>query len=462
MRAILISGLIALAPLAARSAPEDGHVRALAAGYKAAFLCSGLFDAHQTEAQVAVDDLEGIYPEYQALVRELPAKVDRTAHTVSVAFDPRMPPRLSAWRPGLGCSALPIGAGPEAVARLPRLVVKPPPGDPDARRWPDGDREATAPAPPDLAPAVARLFDPAATPGAGGTTAVLVIKDGHILAERYRTGFDLHTPQRTWSAAKSLTATVVGRAAQLGLVKVEAPANIPEWRHPGDPRAAITLADLMHMGSGLWTNGPGNRTDELYLGGAAVTETATAMPLEAAPGARWRYANNDTLLAARSVRAALGDGQRAIDFPFTEVLWPIGMRHTTPETDWQGNFILSSQVWTTARDLARLGLLYLNDGVWNGRRLLPEGWSRFVATPAPAQPTTVATGGAAYGAFFWLMGPRQGLPEGTYYMNGNRGQYVFIIPSRRVILVRRGFDSAAGPRFDEARFAREMLAALGT
>ena len=462
MRAILISGLIALAPLAARSAPEDGHVRALAAGYKAAFLCSGLFDAHQTEAQVAADDLEGIYPEYQALVRELPAKVDRTAHTVSVAFDARMPPRLSAWRPGLGCSALPIGAGAEAIARLPRLAVKPPAGDPDARAWPDGDQDATAPVPPALAAAVAHLFDPAATQGGGATTAVLVIKDGRILAERYRAGFDLHTPQRTWSAAKSLTATVVGRAAQLGLVKVQAPANIPEWRHPGDPRAAITLADLMHMGSGLWTNGPGNRTDELYLGGAAVTETATAMPLEAAPGTRWRYANNDTLLAARSVRAALGDGQRAIDFPFTQVLWPIGMRHTTPETDWQGNFILSSQVWTTARDLARLGLLYLNDGVWNGRRLLPEGWSRFVATPAPAQPATVATGGAGYGGFFWLMGPRQGLPEGTYFMNGNRGQYVFLIPSRRVILVRRGFDSAAGPRFDEARFAREMLAALGT
>jgi CubicO group peptidase (beta-lactamase class C family) len=460
MRAILICGLIALAPAAARSAPEAPHVRALAAGYKAAFLCSGLFDAHQTEAQIVADDLEGIYPEYQALVRELPAKVDRAAHTVSVAFDEKLPPRISAWRPGLGCSELPIGAGPEAIARLPRLAAKPPPGDPDARPWPDGDRGAAAPTPPALAAAVAKMFDSAATPAGGTTTAVLVIKDGRILAERYRAGFDAHTPQRTWSAAKSLTATVIGRAVQLGRVKVDAPADIPEWRHAGDPRAKITLAELMHMGSGLWTDGPGNRTDEVYLGGAAVTQTATAMPLEAAPGSRWRYANNDTLLAARSVRAALGDGQKAIDFPFTQVLWPIGMRHTAPETDWQGNFILSSQVWTTARDLGRLGLLYLDDGVWNGRRLLPKGWARFVATPAPAQPPTAANGGPGYGGFFWLMGPRQGLPEGTYYMNGNRGQFVFIIPSKRVVLVRRGFDSAAGPRFDEARFAREMLAAL--
>ncbi|MDB5476702.1 MAG: beta-lactamase [Phenylobacterium sp.] len=460
MRRAVLSALIALAPLAARAAPEDAHVRALAAGYKASFLCSGLFNAHQSEAQVAADDLEGIYPDYQALVRTLPAKVDARAHTVSVAFDARLPPRIAAWRPGLGCSALPIGAGPEVIARLPRLAAKPPPGDADARPWPNGDAAATAPAPPKLAAAVARMFDPAATPGGAATTAVLVIRGGKILGERYRPGFDLHTPQRTWSAAKSLTATVVGRAAQLGLVKVEAPANIPEWRTPGDPRARITLAQLMHMGSGLWTNGPGNRTDEAYLGGAAVTQTATAMPLEAQPGTRWRYANNDTLLATRSVRAALGDGQKAIDFPFTQVLWPLGMRHTTPETDWQGNYILSSQVWTTARDLARLALLYQNDGVWGGRRLLPAGWSKFVATPAPAQPETAATGGPGYGAFFWLMGPRQGLPEGTYYMNGNRGQYVFIVPSKQVILVRRGFDAAGGPRFDEARFAREMLAAL--
>jgi len=460
MRAAVLSVLVLLVPLSARSAPSDPHSRALAAGYKAAFLCSGLFNAHQTPEQIAADDLEGIYPEHQQAVRELPAKIDRAAHTVSVAFDRLLPPRISAWRPGLGCSELPIGAGPDVIARLPRLGVRAPPGDPDARAWPDGDRGATAPGSAKLDAAVARLFDPAATPAGGTTTAVLVIKDGRIVAERYRAGFDLHTPQRTWSAAKSLTATVVGRAVQLGLAKVDAPADIPEWRAPGDPRAKITLLQLMHMGSGLWTNGPGNRTDETYLGGAPVTQTATAMPLEAAPGSRWRYANNDTLLASRSIRATLGDGQKAIDFPFTQVLWPIGMRHTTPETDWQGNFILSSQVWTTARDLARLALLYQNDGVWNGRRLLPAGWAKFVAKPAPAQPETAASGGPGYGAFFWLPGTKAGLPAETYYMNGNRGQFVFIVPSRRVILVRRGFDPAVGARFDEARFAREMLAAL--
>lgn len=448
MRSIFLAVLAVCAATAA-SAQEDPHVRALAAGYKAAFLCSGVFSAGRPEAEIAADDLEGIYPDYQALVRTLTASVDREKMTVSVAFDPKLPPRIAAWRPNLGCAQLPIGAGPEGVARLPRLEITRRP--PLKAAWPNGDENATGKTPKALAPLLAKAF----TDYGGKTTAVLVVKDGRIVGEQYRPGYDLHTPQRTWSVAKSLTASVVGRAVQLGKVKVDAPANIPEWQTSGDPRAAITLARLMHMNSGLWTDGPGNRTDEVYVGGGVVTELATRMPLEAAPGSRFNYANNDTLLAQRAVRASLGDGQEALAFPFTELFWRIGMNHTTPETDWQGNYILSSQVWTTSRDLARLGLLYLNDGVWNGERLLPEGWSKFVATPAPAQPAR----GAGYGAFFWLHGSGQGLPEGTYSMNGNRGQYVFIVPSKKVVIVRRGFDSAQA-RFDEVRFARDVLSAL--
>ena len=443
-------------------AQDPPHTLALAAGYKAAFLCSGLYDAGEPQAEITADDLEGIYPQYQAAVRALPAKADPAAKTVSVAFDARLQPRIAAWRPGLGCAQLPIGAGPETIALLPRLDAGPP-ADTDALPWPVGERGAAAPPGPRsvaLAETVATAFDHA-TYGVGTeTTGVIVVDGGRIVAERYRAGFDAHRPQRTWSVAKSLTATLIGRAVQRGLLRVDAPADIPEWRAPGDPRAAITLADLMHMASGLFTDGPGNRTDEVYLGGAAVTQTATAMPLEAAPGARFRYANNDALLAARALRATLGDGRRALAFPFTELLWRIGMTRTTPETDWRGNFVLSSQVWSTARDLVRLGLLYLNDGMWNGERLLPAGWARFVATPAGPQPEGAAGGGPGYGAFFWLCGPRQGLPAGTYAMEGNRGQYVFVVPAMGVVIVRRGFDAAGRPPFDAARFARDVLAGM--
>jgi CubicO group peptidase (beta-lactamase class C family) len=468
MRAMRLRPLIATIALAIGGswgvgvAEESPHTLALAAGYKAAFLCSDLYDAGQPQAEIAADDLEGIYPQYQAAVRALTARVDPVARTVSVAFDARLPPRIAAWRPSLGCAQLPIGAGPETIALLPKLDARLP-ADTDALPWPVGDRGAVAapgPRAEALANTVTKAFD-RATYGAGSeTTAVIVVDRGRIVAERYRAGFDAHRPQRTWSVAKSLTATLIGRAVQRGLLTVHAPVDIPEWRAPGDPRAAITLADLMHMASGLFTDGPGNRTDEVYLGGAAVTQTATAMPLEAAPGARFRYANNDALLAARALRASLGDGPRALAFPFTELLWRIGMTRTTPETDWRGNFVLSSQVWSTARDLARLGLLYLDDGQWNGERLLPAGWARFVATPAGPQPEGAAGGGPGYGAFFWLYGPRQGLPAGTYAMEGNRGQYVFIVPARRVIIVRRGFDAAGAPPFDTARFVRDVLAGM--
>lgn len=466
-RVLIAAALVAAVPMVAGAAPpgdggeapQDPHSRALAAGYKAAFTCSDLFNSGLTLEQIAADDLEGIYVQYQDLVRSLPpAQIDREKHLVSVAFDDKLPPRISAWRPGLGCTELPIGAGPAMASMLPQLKAVRPQGNMDERPWPDGDAGALAATGPSdrLSSTVDKLFD-GQTYGAGNkTSAVIVIKDGKIVIERYRAGFGMHTPQRTWSVAKSVTATVVGRAVQMGLMKVDAPANIPEWRHPGDPRAAITLSNLMHMNSGLWTNGPGNRTDEVYFGAGPVTQWATAMPLEAAPGTRFRYANDDALLAARSVSATLGGGQAAIDFPFKELFWRIGMFHTTAETDWHGNYVLSSQIWTTARDAARLALLYINDGVWNGQRLLPNGWSKFVATPGGAQPPT----GAGYGAFFWLYGPSQGLPDGTYLMNGNRGQYVFIVPSRKVIIVRRGFDGDNGGNFDIARYGRDVLAAL--
>jgi CubicO group peptidase (beta-lactamase class C family) len=460
---LALTAWIALAAPAAQGAPAP-HSLALAAGYKAAFLCSGVFDAGETEAAVAADDLEGTYPEFQEAVRTLPARIDRDAKTVSVDFDDHLPPRVAAWRPGLGCAQLPIGAGPEAIPLLPRLDARPPASDPDARRWPDGDGDATAGLPAEQAKhldgVVAKAFAVGGYGAGDKTTAVVVVKDGRIVAERYRAGYDEHRPQRTWSAAKSLTATLLGRAAALHILAVDAPAKIPEWRHPGDPRAAITLAQLMHMNSGLFTNGPGNRTDEIYIGGGTVTQVATSMPLEAAPGSRFRYANDDVLLAARALRAEIGDDQRYLAFPYQELLWRIGMAHTTLETDWQGNYVLSSQVWSTARDLARLALLYQNDGVWSGERLLPEGWARFVATPAGVQPEPAGADRLGYGALFWIAGSRQGLPEGTYAMLGNRGQWVVIVPARHVIIVRRGFDSMGGTQFDGRVFAQEVLAAL--
>lgn len=451
-------------PAAQTQAPPSRHTLSLAAGYKAAFLCSGLFNAGLDEATVAADDLTRIYVELRAPVAELPAVIDREARTVSVAFAEDFPPRIAAWRPHLGCVQPPPGAG--ADMPLPRLSVEGPDlAATDALPWPMGDRIEPRPRAAALTPLerlVFSAFDRRTFGEGSETTAVIVVKDGRIVAEHYRDGFGPHVSQRTWSVGKSLAASVIGAAVMDGLIDLDAPAAVPEWRRPGDPRGAITTRNLLHMASGLYTEGPGNRTDDVYFGGTLVAERSAVLPLEATPGTRWRYANNDTLLAMRGLRGAMGDDDRYLGYPFERVFWKIGMTRTVPETDWGGDFVFSSQVWTTARDLARLGLLYLDDGVWEGERLLPEGWSRYVATPAPAQPANAATGGAGYGAQFWLFGPAQGLPEGSYAAQGNRGQYLMIVPSERVLVVRRGFDAVGpgGEGFDIARFSAEVLSAL--
>ncbi len=131
------------------------------------------------------------------------------------------------------------------------------------------------------------------------------------------------------------------------------------------------------------------------------------------------------------------------------------MERTVAEADWQGNYILSSQVWTTARDLARFGQLYLDDGIVNGARILPEGWVEYVSTPSGPQPD----GPFGYGAGFWLMNKSDGVPPDTFAAFGNRGQYVVIVPSRKLVIVRRGEDPA-GARFDIAAFTKDVLAAL--
>ncbi|MFS0738437.1 serine hydrolase [Sphingomonas sp. 1P06PA] len=444
--------ILALVSGTAQAAEPTVHDRAIAAGYKALFLCNGLFVAGQSEAAIGRDDLAGAYPAMQPLVDALPARIDRAGQTVRVAFADAMPARIAARRGGFGCVLAPAGAANDSM--LPTIAPLP---LHDARAWPMGDNGATAMLPParraTLDARVKLAFG--ADYGADArTSAVLVLKGDHIVAEQYRAGYDRHTPQRTWSVGKSIAATLIGRAAQLGILSVDDPVGIPEWG-PGDPRGAIRIRHLMHMASGLYSEGPGNRSDDIYFGGSAVAEKAGTLPLEAAPGTRWNYANNDTLLAVRALEVRLGD--RAPGFPQAELFARLGMTRTFAGTDWRGTPILSSQIWTTARDLARLALLYRANGMWAGERLLPVDWTRFVSTAAPAQPPA---GREGYGAFFWLFGPDQGLPAGTYAMNGNRGQYVMIVPARDLIVIRRGFDPIGGTGFDIARFARDVVAAL--
>ncbi|MEO1151561.1 MAG: serine hydrolase [Pseudomonadota bacterium] len=480
---VALIGTIAPVAIGQEAAPVNDPVQlSLAAGYKATFMCSSVFNAGRTPTQIAGDELNRIYPDYRAAFAQVSdAVIDEQARTVSVAYGDTFPPRVARWTGPWGCVQLPAGTPADSAlvtgnragpASVPISEIAPKTYRASARRmgrrmaWPMGDRTprlsgAQAATGKQIKPVIAAAFDRETYGNGTQTTAVLVIKDGTIIGERYRKGFDRYTPQRTWSVAKSLAATLIGAAVHQGIVTTDDPVTLDQWPE-GDPRRTITLANLLHMASGL-DNGPrGNRTDNIYFGGGRVIDHAVTRRLAVTPGTRWYYANNDTMLAMRYLREAMGDDPVYHTFALTAVLSPLGMRHTFPETDWNGDFILSSQVYTTARDLGRLGLLYLNDGVWNGDRLLPEGWVDFVTRPAPAQPPLRADGSKrfGYGAQWWLLGGFEGLPADSYAALGNRGQSLTIIPSKDLIVVRRGFDDNGGARFDVARFASDIAKAI--
>lgn len=440
----------ALSAVAAMPAPVAGAdtdlIRAWAAGYRAAFTCSALWNgAGKPVEAIERDELTGIYPEIEADVRVLKADIDRDARQVSVRYRDDMPPRIAQWTGRGGCVTLPIGAGPP-VGPAPRGSR----ADLDARPWPMGDADARLP----VSGRVTR-FERAAMDVArfgGRTSSLLIVRNGRIAFERYWGGHDVHTAQRTFSVAKSLAATLIGHAVRQGAFDVRQPAMIAEWRTPSDPRAAITTEQLMRMASGLTSDSAGNRSDAIYMGGASVRQWTVQWPLLHPPGTRYRYANNDTLLAVQSLKAALE--MNGVPFDPAAFLDRLGMTRTFVERDKDGDYILSSQVWTTARDLARFGLLYQNDGMWQGERLLPADWRRFVTTPTGPQPD----GAFGYGAGFWLLGKSAGVPADAFGAFGNRGQYVVIIPSRALVIVRQGYDDSSN-RLDIAKLVAAVVAA---
>lgn len=445
--ALLLSGSLpaqAQAPL-----PHAERNRAWAAGYRAAFTCSALWNGGgKTLAAIERDELTGIYPEIEADVRALKADVDDKARRVSVRYRDDRPPRVAEWNGREGCVTLPIGARPPASAATAAAPDRRP--DLDAQPWPLGDANARWPTSGRWVGLAAAVADMEAF--GGRTSSLLIVKKGRIAVEQYRGGHDTHTAQRTFSVAKSIAATLIGHAVLQGRIDVTKPAAIAEWKLPGDPRAAITTEQLMRMASGLTSDTAGNRTDAIYMGGASVRQWTVQWPQLDAPGTRYRYANNDTMLAILSLKAVLQGAVARFDpAAFFDRL---GMTRTFAEHDKDGDYILSSQVWTTARDLARLGLFYQQDGVWQGERLLPIGWRQFVTTPSGPQPD----GPFGYGAGFWLLDKSDGVPADAFGAFGNRGQYLVIVPSRDLVIVRQGYDDALN-RLDIAKLVKAIVAA---
>jgi CubicO group peptidase (beta-lactamase class C family) len=294
-----------------------------------------------------------------------------------------------------------------------------------------------------LKQAVAAAFEPSSAM----TAAFVVTWRGRLIAERYGDGISDQTPLESWSMGKSLTATLMGILIKQGAYDLWQPAPVPEWQTAGDPRRKIRIADILQMSSGLRIIAPqdpdydpsGPYPDHLYLytGGVNSFHYAATRPLQWPPGTVGRYRNTDPVLINYLVRLAVEKrGEEYLSFPQRALFDKIGIRTMVMETDPFGNFLTQGYEFASGRDWARLGNLYLQDGVWNGERILPDGFVKFVSTLAPAW---LADKRPVYGGFFWINGEGTlPVPKEAYYMAGAGGQTTLIIPSHDLVVVRLG------------------------
>ncbi len=437
-------------------------------GMQALIMCNGLFTSNRTLEQVFAQELAYLRSPI-GTAQGGDYMVDRARRAVAVGAEGPVPVMRSAFRPGLGCVAMAPDQTLDDIAGLPQVELPPPPGDPATIPWPDGDlvTDMSLPAGVDAAAlqAASEWTFNRPTPEQV-TLSLVVVHKGRIIHERYASGVDLTTRTRTWSTAKSIAVTLMGMLADQGKLSLDQPlglAWLPRARSPEtDPRRAITLRHLLNMSSGLETVDNGGLeyatgSGLAYWAGASSVQGALSRAMIREPGTSWDYENYDTLLGVLAMKLALGDQRAYLEFPRRALLDKIGMRNTLIGADRFGDFILSSQVYTTARDLARFGLLYLQNGTWHGERLLSEEWIRFVRTPAPATAST----GRQYGGQWWLVpDSRTDVPKDAYSTAGNRGQYVVVVPTHDLVIVRRGLDYGR-QGFNQWDLTREVLKAFG-
>ena len=370
--------------------------------------------------------------------------IDRVNKAVHITL-PNGVTRTAKYLGDQGCVTLPVG---KTSVNFTPVKLKSHLPDASTQPWPMGDVLPKDPLPPELdAVKVKQAVEAAFEPAAGMTAAFVVTWRGRLIAERYGEGITEHTPLESWSMGKSLTATLMGVLVKQGIYDLWQPAPIPEWQSAGDPRAKIRIADILHMSSGLRINAPqdpdydpsGTYPDHLYLytGSVDSFHYAATRPLQWPPNTVGRYRNTDPVLINYLIRLGVEKrGEEYLSFPQRALFDKIGIRTMVLETDPFGNFLTQGYELASARDWARLGNLYLQDGVWNGERILPDGYVKFVSTLAPAWE---ADKRPIYGGFFWINGDGEyPVPKEAFYMSGAGGQTTLIIPSYDLVVVRLG------------------------
>jgi len=412
-------------------------------GYAAKDLASWTFLTQRTKADIEKNDLS-FFP-----VNLSHNVIDAKNKTVTGTFL-GMAEQTAVYREGLGCTLL-ADAKLEDVMKQ-KAILKPLPENPEELYWPMGDKlRDTVPQGLNmnkLRAAIDSAFN------SGNTRAVVVAYDTLMLMEKYAPGFDKNTRILGWSMSKSITSALIGILSGEGELDVKAPAPILEWSK--DVRKNIRLEDLLHQSSGLkWVEDYGDISDVtvmLYQKGN-MAQFVINHPANYPPDSVWYYSSGNSNVISEIIRRTIGNDQDYWNFPRKALFNKIGMRSAVLETDASGNFVGSSYTFATPRDWARFGLLYLQDGTWQGKRILPEGWVKYTTTPARKSENQ-------YGVQFWLNKGKheiKGYPD-IYFCDGFHGQRVYIIPSKDVVIVRMGLNGHG--EFDFDKFVRRILDTL--
>ncbi|MGT2466875.1 serine hydrolase domain-containing protein [Mesorhizobium atlanticum] len=405
-------------------------------GYSAKIVCSNVFIAGRDPNQVLAVDVQA--PGHP-LLKLMKVSVDKERGLVSAGLLWVLGKSVAVERDGVGCASVPDGNTGKARQTSLRSAPLAAAAQPDTL-WPEGERVDAS-----QNPEVAKIVDDAAMAGTG-MRAIVVVKNGRVVAERYGDGFSAKTPLLGWSMTKTVNAAIVGTLVKDGKMAIDNKGLFTPWK--ADGRAAISLGDMMAMSSGLRFNEDygdvADVTRMLYLE-PDMAGFAEAQPLTGEVGKVFSYSSGTAVMLSRLWQDAIGDKTKALAWPRTALFEPLGMHSAVLETDEKGTFVGSSYLYATAHDWARFGQFLLQGGTWNGNQILPTGFVDWMREPAPAS--------KVYGrGQLWIEGPGDeerpgagaaaGLPKDTYWMEGHDGQTVAIVPSEQLVVVRLGLTPA--------------------
>lgn len=425
------------------------------AGMAAKTMCSCVFVSQRTQQSVRDKELK-VFPGLSD------ADIDVDEQQQSVEAHVLWKTSKAIYREGLGCTLLAERSEAEVRGQTMRLAGEAPAQDTVA--WPMGDRLTGKVSGVDtvqLHAAVAAAFEEPDPERPKNTSAVVVVHNGQLIAERYGEAIGRDSRLMGWSMTKSITSALASLLVKSGRLSIDAPAPVAEWQN--DKRRAITINQLLQATSGLqWAESyfvPTAHFHRMFIGSDDKAAYAASLSLKHEPGTYFQYSSGTTNILSRIIRQSLGD-DAYYRFAYDSLFYRIGMNHALIEPDASGTYVGSSYSYASARDWARFGLLYLNDGVWNGKRILPEGWVKYTTTPSAA-----ALRGQ-YGAQWHLNAGAPGdpgvrtfptLPVDAYWADGFEDQWIVIVPSRKLVVVRMGI-SHHGFAIDE--LVNDVIASL--